>query len=292
MTARQLSRNVWVEDDVRGANHSFIVTTEGLVLFDVPVDINDALAWREAMRAHGEPRYIVNSEFHLDHNMNNHVYECQVIASDVTRQIIVEANNDRWLRKQSKNLYRDPIDVPSPEDYQRGWPSITFTDQMTLRLGNHTFIIMFLPGHTPGETAVYVPEERLMFVADQVGTRGGAALHDGLPEQWIASIEHLKAFEIDTLLIGHGKVVTDKATIPGILDAQQEAIRARIDAVKKCKADGLSVHETCERVAEMFPGGNERMEYEGFRDRDPGPAGQRRWVVHQYHVTGGNVSWD
>lgn len=292
MTARQLSQNVWVEDDVRGANHSFVVTSEGLVLFDVPVDINDARAWREAMRPHGEPRYIVNSEFHLDHNMNNHLFDCPVIASDITRQIVVEANNERWLRKQGANLYAEPIETPTQAEYERGWPSITFNDRMTLRLGSHTFIIMCLPGHTPGETAVYVPEEKLMFVADQVGTRGGAALHDGLPDQWIASLQVLKQFDIETMLVGHGKVVQGKDKIMQLIDQQAEAVRVRIEAVKKFKAEGLSVDETCEKVAGMFGDGGTREAYEGFRVREASAAGQRRWVVHQYHVTGGNISWE
>ena len=60
--------------------------------------------------------------------------------------------------------------IPSPEQYRKGYPDITFSDRMTLRLGEHTFKIMLLPGHTPGQTAIYIPEEDVLFAADNMST--------------------------------------------------------------------------------------------------------------------------
>ena len=37
---------------------------------------------------------------------------------------------------------------------------------LTLHVGAHTFNLLWTPGHTPGQTTVHVPEERVAFTGD------------------------------------------------------------------------------------------------------------------------------
>ena len=46
--------------------------------------------------------------------------------------------------------------------------TVVFTGDLTLRVGDHTFDLLHTPGHTPGQIAVHVPEERVVFTGDTV----------------------------------------------------------------------------------------------------------------------------
>ena len=46
--------------------------------------------------------------------------------------------------------------------------TIVFTGDLTLRVGDHTFRLLHTPGHTPGQLAVHVPEERAVFTGDTI----------------------------------------------------------------------------------------------------------------------------
>ena len=53
--------------------------------------------------------------------------------------------------------------VPDRETYyaNMGTADIVFTGDVTLKVGDRTFHLLHTPGHTPGQVAVYVPEERV-----------------------------------------------------------------------------------------------------------------------------------
>ena len=284
----QLTKNVFVNTDIRGCHPSFVVTTAGVVMIDVPVDQDDARVWAKEIARWGNVRYIINTEAHFDHCMTNHLFDGVVIASQITSDLIREANNDRWLRHRTSQIYAHYLEVPAPEDYRKGWPSITFTDCMTLCLGECTFQIMLLPGHTPGQTSVYVPEEKVLFASDNMSKTPGAALHDALPDKWLESLEVYRKLGADFIVTGHEGVITSDHE--KYLDLKATSIRERWDAVKQAKAEGLTVDEASERIAEMFPRGA-RPASQDFAPGVPGDIGPtRRWVAHLYHVTGANVT--
>ena len=282
----QLTQNVFVDTETRGSHHGFIVTSQGLVLVDVPVDPGDAIAWAKEAGQRGKIRYIINTEFHMDHCLNNQVFDGVVIASKITSDLIREVNNDAWLRARTKQLYVHPLTVPSPEEVRKGWPSITFSDRMDIRLGDHTIQIMLLPGHTPGQTAVYVPEEKVLFVADNLSKERGASLHDALPDRWLDSLETYRTLDARFIVTGHTGVITSDHQ--RYLDQQASAIREHVEAVRRAKFDRLSMDEAAERIAKMFP----KIVYPASQDFAPpvGIGATRRWVSHLYHVTGGNVT--
>lgn len=73
--------------------------------------------------------------------------------------------------------------------------------------------VVFVPGHTPGEIALYHPGQRLLFSGDSVVERRGSLT---LPAprvasdlaQAVRSFSVLRKLEVDTLLPGHGVPVS------------------------------------------------------------------------------------
>ena len=48
-------------------------------------------------------------------------------------------------------------------------------------LGDYSFQLIHMPGHTAFQTAVYIPQERLVFTSDNVFCRVQALLSEALP---------------------------------------------------------------------------------------------------------------
>ena len=166
----QFTDNVFAATKLRGCNPGFVITSEGVVCIDIPMDLARIEPWKEEIAKWGKLRYIITTEYHFDHCMTNGFFDAPVIASEITSEFMLETNTELWLRKQTKDLYEEQPPLPSMGEYLRGLPDITFSDRMTLRLGEHTFKIMLLPGHTPGQTAIYIPEEDVLFAADNMST--------------------------------------------------------------------------------------------------------------------------
>jgi cyclase len=159
----KISSNVYVETGFRGSNDGFIVTTEGIVMIDSPQFAVDALNWRDMVVKYGEVKYIINTEPHIDHVFGSFYFKGTVIGHEGIRQTLLAADSEQV--KQSRK---------GTEDYtmMNGWhfrpPTITFSRDLTLYIGKHTFKLINMPGHTPYQTAIFIPEEKVVFTSDNL----------------------------------------------------------------------------------------------------------------------------
>ena len=199
----QITKNIFIEAKVRGCNPGFVVTSQGVVLIDTPVDPDYAKKWKEEIAKRGEIRCIINTEHHMDHWLCNSLFEEDIISHEATRETMRTMDLD-FIRKRTKILYLDPL--PLPERYQLRLPNITYHGGMTLYFGKHTFHLIHTPGHTPGLTAVYIPEEKVVFTGDNVVGQTRTAYHDANPEKWIESLKVLEGLDVRFVLPGHGKI--------------------------------------------------------------------------------------
>ncbi len=243
-----IGKNVYVETLKRGCcNYSFVVTRNGVVMIDTPVVPSAAIEWSREIAGHGPPRYLINTEYHADHFGGNWFFEAVGIAHEGTRQGIMDASVEQ-VRQMLASV--DPESLPLPNGFTIRVPTITFTEKLTLHTGSHTFEVIHMPGHTPFETAVYVPEERLIFVSDNVVSKTMPFFGHSLPYQWLGSIDRLEKMEFDILVPGHGDVGT-KACLPEM----RASIQACMDAVKQAIDRGMTLQEAKDRVrlTDLYP---------------------------------------
>ncbi len=238
---QQVSANVYVETGFRGCNPGFVTTSEGIVMVDSPQNPSDVVKWREYMKGKGEVRYLINTEPHVDHVAGNFFFAVPVIAhegfgaalSSLTTEGITE-----WVRQA------DPDGMSLMDGYFLRRPSITFSERLFLYLGDHTFEVIHLPGHTASQSAVYVPEERLVFTGDNIFHRCQTFFHEAYPEEWLQSLKRLAELDVDTIVPGHGEVC-DK----GYIGEQASFIEEWMGAVRHAIAQGLTKEEAQERIS-------------------------------------------
>mgnify|MGYP000722280337 CR=1 FL=1 len=228
---QQISANVYVETGIQGCNPGFVTTSEGVVMIDTPHKPTDAVRWREEMAARGEVRYIILTEHHADHVTTSYLFPGVVISQQGMREVLKAT--EQFNREMAKSL--DPQGAQLLEGYYLKLPAITFNERLNLYLGSHTFELIHLPGHTAHQTAVYIPEERVVFTGDNVFHKVQTWFHEADPEGWLESLKRIEELDVDVIVPGHGQVC-DKS----YLKEQASFIREWMDAVRKAIEEGLS----------------------------------------------------
>jgi len=138
----------------------------------------------------------------------------------------------------------DPEGVALAKDYRLNVPAVTYSERLTLYIGNHTFQLTNTPGHTIGQTSVLIPEERVVFTGDNVCYRSAAFFHEALPDAWLESLRKIGEMDVDHIVPGHGETC-DRSYIAEWTKFLEEWFENVRQAVRK----GWSKGESIERIA-------------------------------------------
>ncbi|MCU0294240.1 MAG: MBL fold metallo-hydrolase [Thermoanaerobaculaceae bacterium] len=267
---QNVTPRVYTDTTQRGCNPSFVVTSDGVVVIDTPQLPTKAVAMRREAEAHGPVRYVINTEHHVDHIFGNYYFRGAgpVIAhAEVAANFMLATQHPSPYEYAREALPTDDPDgvaiFPDEETYFRdpNRPAITFTQDLTLKVGGHTFELMFTPGHTVGQIAVHVPEERVVFTGDTIFCECQTWLYVSNVDQWLAALERIRALDVDHVVPGHGPVTT-KAYI----DVQRAFLLEWVSAVASGVAKGWTKEECIARIS--------------FADRFPVDIGQEYMMGH------------
>ena len=126
---------------------------------------------------------------------------------------------------------------------------------MTLKLGDHTFQIFHTPGHSPEQSSVYVPQERCVFVGDNIFNACQIWLHSVDFDDLFHSLDWLQSLDVDYIIPGHGPVKGKECIVEN-----KQFLYAWLAAVGEGIEKGWSKEECVERIS--------------FADRCPMDIGQ------------------
>jgi cyclase len=277
----KVTPNVRTDVTIRGCNPSYVVTTDGVVVVDTAQLPTKAVAMREEAESHGPIRYIVNTEHHVDHIFGNYFFKG---AGTVIHHKGVADNF------MTPTPLLDPFDyaaeaipmsdpdgaaiMPTREVYfeDPNRAKITFTGDVVLKVGEHTFNLIHTPGHTPGQLAVHVPEERVVFTGDTVFSEVQTWVMASDVDQWIEALNTISRLDVDHVIPGHGPVTDLK-----YLQTQKAVLLEWKSMVASAVAKGWSREETIDRCH--------------MRDRYPVDIGQEYMMDYiQKHNAG--ILWD
>jgi len=251
--------SVYFETGLRGCNPGYVVTSEGVVVVDTPQLPTKAVEMRRRVEELGQVRYLINTEHHVDHIFGNYYFRG---AGTVVNHrgvydnfMVVSPELDPFDYAAEAIPSDDPEGeaiFPDRDEYyaapNKG--TIVFDGNLTLHVGDHTFKLIRTPGHTPGQLAVHVPEEGVVFTGDTVFSECQTWLMTSDVDQWLTALETIRQLDVDHVLPGHGPVVTKS-----YLDVQRSNLLDWKAAVAAAVAQGWTREETIERVnfAERYP---------------------------------------
>jgi cyclase len=275
---QQVTPNVFTETKTRGCDPSFVVTSKGVVVIDTPQLPTQAIAMRAEAEKHGPIRYVINTEHHIDHIFGNYYFKG---AGTVVHHKYVYDNFMTVYPELDPFVYAEEAMMDDPDgralfprrdDYfaEPNKAEMVITGDTTLHVGDHTFHLLHTPGHTPGQIAVHVPEERLVFTGDTVFSHVQTWLMTSNVEQWLAALDRIQALDVDYVVPGHGPVVD-----PTYVDVQRALLLEWKTAVASAIAKGWTREETVARVS--------------FSDRYPVDIGQEHMMNYIQTLNAGSL---
>jgi cyclase len=277
----QVTANIRTDTSIRGCNPSYVTTSDGVVVIDTPQLPSAAVAMRREAESHGPIRYVINTEHHVDHIFGNYYFRGTgpvVHHRGVAENFMVSTPILDPFAYAAEAIPTDDPDgaaiFPEREAYEtdpnRG--KIVFTGDLTLHVGEHTFNLLHTPGHTPGQIAVHVPEERVVFTGDTVFSECQTWLMSSAIDQWLAALDRIAALDVDHVVPGHGPVTTR-----AYLATQRAVLLEWRAAVAAAVAKGWSREETIQRVS--------------FADRYPVDVGQE-YMMDYIQSNNAGALWD
>jgi glyoxylase-like metal-dependent hydrolase (beta-lactamase superfamily II) len=203
-----------------GVNAGIIHTPESVIFIDSGMSaFSGAYLWnlaKERMKG-DEDLYLILTHKDTDHcfGMNEiRKHGATVIAHEHTAEII-HAERDlskNPIAERVRKKYH-PEDVLGEVILSR--PEQTITRDTTLDLGDEIQLLS-IPGHTPGDIAVYHPRSKVLFAGDAVleGMDPYVRPDSINLKTWIRNLERLKELDIEWILPGHGDL-----SPPDIIDS-------------------------------------------------------------------------
>lgn len=274
---KQISRNVFVETEQRGSNHGVVKTTEGLVLIDGPHKPSDALRLKAKLASWGELRFIMNTEPHGDHWTSNAYFDAPVIAHRGVRERMLATDLDRLIERVGAFGPQEPALL---EGYRLKPPIVTFERELSVHVGEHTFRLVHMPGHTLSQAAIIVEEEGVVFTSDNVFCEVHTWIQEGYPQLWFGALDSLAALPQEILVPGHGPVCDKR-----YLSKQRSFLQEWVDYVRDAVQRGMTRAEAVERLTAMTDRYPMDVEQEGMA-----PAVARMNVANLYdYVTGTGI---
>jgi len=248
----QVTDSVYAETKIRGCNPGYVVTSDGVVVIDTPQLPTYAVKMRQEAEKHGTIKYLINTEYHVDHIFGNFYFKGAgiVIAHKVTADNFMKVTPEINPYEYAKEAI--PTDDPEGEKIwpdektyfeNPNRPTIIFSGDITVKCGNHTFELLNTPGHTPGQLAVYIPEEKVAFVGDTIFNECQTWLYASDVDAWLKSLDRIKGLDVEYYIPGHGPVCTKRE-----VDVQKAFLLEWLAAVQSCIGKGMSKEETVKSI--------------------------------------------
>ena len=204
-----------------GGNVAVRVTDDGVIIVDDKFPYSFDFITEQVTSVTNQPiKYVLNTHHHDDHSGSNADFmpSAEVIAHKNARANIVRNN-------------------------QPGAPRIMFADETAVFLGGaEVQMHHFGRGHTNGDAVVYFPDLRTVHTGDLFvyGERlDGTTLspfwdfdNGGSVLEWPATLTRLLALDFDTVIPGHGPILTkaDIRTFRGKLETVIDRVSSEIAA--------------------------------------------------------------
>lgn len=210
-TLHDLGHGVWAAIDnpaakaaQSGANAGFIIGDDGVLVVDTFQRTDAAQRLLDAIRERTKLpiRFVVNTHYHIDHVMGNNIF------ANAGAIVLAQDNVRTWERTENKKFFGAKI---TPQQTQMveslGLPSLTYHDGITVYLGTRQVFIHSFPGHTGGDSAVFIPDANVVFMGDLFWNHTLPNLIDASTKPLIETLDlAIQHHPEATFVPGHGEV--------------------------------------------------------------------------------------
>ncbi len=253
MGIQEIAGHIYYNLEYQPANVACIDTGDGLVLVDTPTYPEEISRWKEFIDGlkPKQVEYIISTHQHFDHVTGNHTMGGKVIMQEKAKESMEREGGTlrEALAPHLAGITQEQLDFILSQPLVS--PTITFGDQMSLKMGDLNIRLFRVGGHSSGSLIVYVEEDKVLLTGDNVSSgrhpfRGNA---DHL--EWIEALKWMKGLEIDTIIPGHGELC-GKEELDRIIEYLSRLWYLTEDMVKKGASREEVMVETRNRMFDFF----------------------------------------
>ncbi|MEV5979591.1 MBL fold metallo-hydrolase [Streptomyces sp. NPDC052114] len=196
------------------SNAGVFVGEESVTLLDCTATEKSARHLKEQIRNRTSlpVTRIVLTHHHGDHHFG---------ASTFAPQTVLAHENTR------RTILSDDLDLPAiwPQtdwgNIQLTAPDVTFTDSLTLHMGQRRIELMhFGPAHTTGDLVAWLPDEGVLFAGDLTFSASTPFVFMGSVEGSLRALQQLRALAPAVVVSGHGPL-----TGPEVIDQNADYLQ-------------------------------------------------------------------
>ncbi|MHA7136712.1 MBL fold metallo-hydrolase [Rossellomorea arthrocnemi] len=176
-------------------------------------------------------KYLINSHYHGDHVFGNQAFaDTTIISTSLTSKWFDEKNKivdlkteieetedylkklkdqieftaDRVMKASLTNQYKEMAVILKDLPIMKlVIPNVLFEERMVIEgTKRKVELHCFGGGHTPSDTFLYLPQEKVGFMGDLVTVDLHLPIYD--PEEFCAILKKMKLLDIETVVPGHG----------------------------------------------------------------------------------------
>jgi cyclase len=207
-TLKPLGHNVWAAiDDTKGdagANAGFVIGDDGVAVIDTfenPDAAKQMLA--EIRKLTGLPvKFVIDTHYHIDHVAGNQIFQ------RAGALVFAQRNVRSWIRTENLKFFGKSI---KPEEKSMveslGSPDAVYDSGVTLFLGSRRIDVRVFPGHTGGDSVVFIPDAPVVFTGDLFWRNTLPNLIDATTAAWLLTLDTIAASSPSAIFVpGHGDI--------------------------------------------------------------------------------------
>jgi cyclase len=220
-------------------NTGFLVGRDGVVSIDTTSTERRTRAYLTAIgRVTQQPiRTLVNTHHHGDHTHGNCLLPlATVVGHPKCREEILSTQlpppTGIWQAPDWGDLKPNP-------------PFLTFDDHVTLWVDDLRVELHYigLPAHTTNDIVAWMPERSTLFTGDLIFVGGTPFVPMGSIYGSLLALDHLRSFDAQTLVPGHGPV-----SGPEVIQPVEDYLRFVQDTARAGRAAGLTPLELAQQT--------------------------------------------
>ncbi|MBL4598505.1 MAG: MBL fold metallo-hydrolase [Rhizobiaceae bacterium] len=170
----------------------------------------------------------------------------QIIMGETARAMVVERGQEDWDSEFQRfpRLFEGHESIPGLT-----WPTTTFSENMTVYLGNRRVDLMHMGrAHTAGDIVIHVPDENVMFTGDIVEYKSACYCGDGHYSDWGHTLDNIASFDLEAISPGRGDALLGSDMVNAALENTRDFVESTYRAAAKVAARGGTLKEAWDAV--------------------------------------------
>ena len=245
----EVGKDLWVFTAEGDPNSGVIIGDDSVLIIEAQATPRLAKKVIECVRGVTDKpiTHVVLTHYHAVRVLGASAFGAeQIIMSDKARAMVVERGQEDWDSEFQRfpRLFEGHESIPGLT-----WPTTTFSDAMTVYLGNRKVEIKQIGrAHTAGDSVIWVPDEQVMFTGDIVEYHSACYCGDGHFEDWGATLDAVKSYDPKSIAPGRGDALVGVEMVDAALASTRDFVDSTYRPVQQVAARGGSLKDAWDAV--------------------------------------------